>query len=164
VDFQSVSRVINYSYTERADTLKSDFQIVPRPGPDVLVVHTAIADGRGLMPFVNVATSVVSARRHQVPMEFKYDAGGVAKGRKVTLFYDGKNVGEGRVDATQPFIFSADETADDGRETGSTVTTHYNRKTSVFNGTINWVLDLEGDDHDHLISPQERLSIAMMRQ
>jgi arylsulfatase len=98
-------------------------------------------------------------------MEFAYDGGGLAKGGKVTLFYDGKNVGEGRVGATQPFIFSADETADVGRESGSTVTTDYDRKTSTFNGTINWVqIDLEKDDFDHLISAEERLNLAMMRQ
>ena len=71
---------------------------------------------------------------------------------KVTLLCDGKNVGDGRVDATQPFIFSAHETADVGRESGSTVTKDYDRKTSTFNGTIHWVqIDLEGND-DHLIS------------
>jgi arylsulfatase A-like enzyme/uncharacterized protein YcnI len=119
----------------------------------------------GFQTFTTEAKSAVPAGKHQVRMEFKYDGGGVAKGGKVTLFYDGKNVGDGRVDATQPFIFSADETADVGRESGSTVTKDYNRKTSTFNGTINWVqIDLEGDDHDHLISAEERLSIAMMRQ
>jgi arylsulfatase len=98
-------------------------------------------------------------------MEFAYDGGGIAKGGKVTPFYDGKNVGEGRVEYTQPFIFSADETADVGRESGSTVTTDYDRKTSVFNGTVNWVqIDLEKDDQDHLVSPDERFRLAMARQ
>jgi arylsulfatase A-like enzyme len=119
----------------------------------------------GFETFTTEATSAVPAGTHQVRMEFAYDGGGLAKGGKVTLFYDGKNVGEGRVDATQPFIFSADETADVGRESGSTVTTDYDRKTSTFNGTINWVqIDLEKDDFDHLISAEERLSLAMMRQ
>ena len=35
-------------------------------------------------------------------MEFKYDGGGLAKGGDVTLYYDGKAVGKGRVDKTQP--------------------------------------------------------------
>jgi arylsulfatase A-like enzyme len=119
----------------------------------------------GLESYATEATSAVPAGTHQVRMEFKYDGGGVGKGGKVTLFYDGKSVGEGRVDRTEPFIFSADETADVGRESGSTVTTDYDRKTSTFNGTINWVqIDLGKDDHDHLISAEERLSVAMMRQ
>jgi arylsulfatase len=30
---------------------------------------------------------------------------------------------------------------------------------------VNWVrIDLEKDDHDHLISPDERLKVAMARQ
>jgi Sulfatase len=119
----------------------------------------------GFQTFTTEATSAVSAGTHQVRMEFKYDGGGLAKGGGVTLYYDGKNVGEGRVDATQPFIFSADETADVGRESGSTVTPDYDRNTSTFNGTINWVqIDLEKDDFDHLISAEEKLSLAMMRQ
>jgi len=119
----------------------------------------------GLETYTTEATSAVPAGKHQVRLEFAYDGGGLAKGGKVTLFYDGENVGEGRVERTQPFIFSADETADVGRESGSTVTEDYDRHTSVFNGTINWVqVDLEKDDHDHLISAEERLNLAMMRQ
>ena len=37
----------------------------------------------------------------QVRMEFAYDGGGLAKGGDVTLYYDGEQVGQGRVDATQ---------------------------------------------------------------
>ena len=34
-----------------------------------------------------------------------------------------------------------------------------------FSGEVNWVqIDLEDDDHDHLISPEERFKIAMVRQ
>jgi len=37
--------------------------------------------------------------------------------------------------------------------------------TSAFNGKINWVqLDIGIEDHDHLISPEERLRVAMARQ
>ena len=31
-------------------------------------------------------------------MEFAYDGGGLAKGGDVTLYYDGRSVGTGRVD------------------------------------------------------------------
>jgi hypothetical protein len=50
----------------------------------------------------------------QVRMEFAYDGGGMGKGGDVTLYYDGKEVGKGRVDQTQGFIFSTDETTDVG--------------------------------------------------
>ena len=43
-------------------------------------------------------------------MEFEYDGGGLAKGGAVTLFVDGREVGEGRVDQTEAIVFSADET------------------------------------------------------
>ena len=39
------------------------------------------------------------AGKHQVRMEFAYDGGGLAKGGDVTLYFDGKKVGDGRVDA-----------------------------------------------------------------
>ena len=74
---------------------------------------------------------------------------------------------EGRVEHTQPLIFSADETADVGRETGSTVSPDYTSESSRFTGSINWVqIDLGDDaqDADHLISPEERLRIVMTRQ
>ena len=51
--------------------------------------------------------------------------GGLAKGGDVTLFHDGTEVGKGRVEATQPMVFSADETTDIGYESGTTVTPDY---------------------------------------
>jgi arylsulfatase len=98
-------------------------------------------------------------------MEFAYDGGGLAKGGDVTLYYDGQQVGAGRVGATQAMIFSADETTDIGYESGTTVTPEYTARTSRFTGTIHWVqLDVGADDHDHFIDPDERLRIAMARQ
>ncbi len=49
-----------------------------------------------------------------IRFEFAYDGGGFGKGGKATLFVNGKKVGEGRIERTQPMIFSADETADVG--------------------------------------------------
>src|SRR4051794_12427639 len=98
-------------------------------------------------------------------MEFAYDGGGLAKGGDVTLYYDGAAVGTGRVEATQPMIFSADETTDIGYQSGTPVTVDYTAKESRFTGKINWVqLDTGDDDHDHYIDPDERFRIAMARQ
>ena len=44
--------------------------------------------------------------------------GGIGKGGTVRLFVDGKPAGEGRVEQTEPFVFSADETCDIGDEFG----------------------------------------------
>ena len=49
-----------------------------------------------------------------VTLDFVYDGGGAGKGGKATLLVNGKAVAEGRVEKTQPNIFSADETADVG--------------------------------------------------
>jgi arylsulfatase len=98
-------------------------------------------------------------------MEFAYDGGGLAKGGNVTLCYDAKKVGEGRVERTVPMIFSADETTDVGRDTATPVSSDYTRNTSVFNGKIHWVqIDLGKDVHDHFITQEERLNLAMARQ
>jgi arylsulfatase len=107
----------------------------------------------------------IPAGRHQVRMEFAYDGGGLAKGGNVMLYYDGRKVGQGRIEQTVPMQFSADETTDVGHESGTPVSPDYDRKTSAFTGKIHWVqIDLGKDDHDHLISPEERLRLAMLRQ
>jgi arylsulfatase len=107
----------------------------------------------------------IPAGTHQVRMEFKYDGGGLAKGGTVSLFVDGNKDGEGRIDKTVPMIFSADETCDVGKEGGSPVSPDYGPSGNTFSGKINWVqIDLEKDDQDHLISPEERFRIAMARQ
>jgi arylsulfatase len=49
-----------------------------------------------------------------VTLDFTYDGGGLGKGGKATLSVNGRQVAEGRVEKTQPNIFSADETADVG--------------------------------------------------
>ena len=41
-----------------------------------------------------------------------YDGGGLAKGGAVTLYLDGKEVGVGRIERTEPFPFSGDERLD----------------------------------------------------
>ncbi len=119
----------------------------------------------GLHRFTTGSTALLPAGKHQVRMEFAYAGGGLAKGGRVTLYVDGQPVGEGQIPATQPMAFSMDETCDVGRETGSAVSDDYTAETSRFNGTINWIqLDQGADDHDHLISPEERLTVAMARQ
>jgi len=119
----------------------------------------------GVQLFTTESTSQLPSGQHQVRMEFEYAGGGLAKGGKVTLFLDGQAVGNGEVAATQPMLFSGDETCDVGKETGSMVSPDYTTETSKFNGTINWVqLDQGDDDHDHLITPEERLTVAMARQ
>ena len=99
----------------------------------------------GIHEFTIEAESPVPAGTHQVRMEFAYDGGGLAKGGTVTLYTDGTAVGSGRVEATQPMIFSADETTDIGFESGTTVSPEYTAHGSRFSGRIHWVqLDWAG--------------------
>ncbi len=119
----------------------------------------------GIQEFTVAAGLPIPAGRHQVRVEFSYDGGGLGKGGDVNLFHDGAEVGKGRVEATQPMIFSADETTDIGYESGTTVTADYTAHTSRFTGKLHWVqLDVGIDDNDHYIDPEERFRIAMARQ
>jgi arylsulfatase A-like enzyme len=121
----------------------------------------------GLQRFKIKADAAIPPGTHQLRMEFAYDGGGLGKGGSVTLYLDGDQVAEGRVEATVPLIFSADETADVGRDTASPVSDDYNGEASVFTGKVNWVqIDLgdDAEDADHLITADERLRVAMARQ
>jgi arylsulfatase len=121
----------------------------------------------GLQRFKVEGDSAIPPGEHQVRMEFAYDGGGLGKGGMVSLYVDGEPVGTGRVEGTVPMIFSADETADVGSDTASPVSDDYSSEDSVFTGTVKWVqIDLGEDagDADHLISPEERLRVAMARQ
>lgn len=103
---------------------------------------------------------------HQLRMEFAYDGGGFGKGGTVTLYVDGVDVA-GRVDATVPMVFSLDETADVGQDTGTAVSDRYISARSRFTGKIEWVeidVDAAAADEDHLINPEARLHLAMARQ
>ncbi|HJY68010.1 MAG TPA: sulfatase-like hydrolase/transferase, partial [Streptosporangiaceae bacterium] len=121
----------------------------------------------GLHRFKVYGQEPVPAGEHQIRIEFGYDGGGLAKGGSVVLYVDGAKAGEGRVEATQPMIFSADETTDVGTDGGTPVSDDYGPKDSRFTGRIRWVqldIDEAAEDLDHLITPEERLRIAMARQ
>ncbi len=172
----SVVSIKNKSYSITADV------DVPKSGAEgVIVAQGGNTNGwslyakRGKLKycynFFGITVTLVEAAQpipaghHQVRMEFKYDGGGLAKGGGVTLYVDGQSVGQGRVERTVPMVFSADETCDVGKENGSAVSPDYGPTGNGFSGEVNWVqIDLEKDDHDHLISPEERFTIAMARQ
>jgi arylsulfatase A-like enzyme len=112
-------------------------------------------------------TQAIPPGKHQVRMEFAYDGGGLAKGGTVSLFIDGQKVGEGRVDMTEPFGFSADETCDVGMEAGSPVSPDYGPRGNAFSGEVNWVeidVDKEALDQDHFLTGAERFRVAMALQ
>jgi len=121
----------------------------------------------GLELFKVHGAEAVEAGEHQVRVEFDYDGGGVGKGGSVTVYVDGESVGTGRVDATVPGVFSADETTDIGTDTATGVTDDLEHDNVTFTGTVKWVqIDLgdAAEDFDHLITAEERFRIAMARQ
>jgi arylsulfatase A-like enzyme len=121
----------------------------------------------GLRRFKIYGDAAIPAGDHEIRMEFAYDGGGLGKGGTAKLFLDGSPVGEGRLDATVPMIFSGDETTDLGQDTGTPVTDDFGSAGRAFTGKIDWVqidIDEAAEDLDHLITPEERLRIAMARQ
>ena len=117
----------------------------------------------GLERYYVEGTKPIPPGDHQVRLEFAYDGGGLGKGGTATLFIDGEPAGEGRIEQTEAFLFSADETLDVGNEYGSPVTDDYD--TRPFNGKVHWVeIDVGLDDHNHLIKPEDRLNLAMAIQ
>ena len=121
----------------------------------------------GIQRFKIYGEQAIPAGEHQVRMEFAYDGGGLAKGGTVTLYVDGEKAGEGRVAGTVPMVFSADETCDVGSDSGTPVTDDLEGGETKFSGRVRWVqidIDEAAEDLDHLITPEERLRIAMARQ
>jgi arylsulfatase len=121
----------------------------------------------GLQRFKVYGEEPLAAGEHQVRVEFKYDGGGLGKGGDVTLYVDGEKVGDGRVEMTVPMLFSADETTDVGSDSATPVSDDHGPRETEFTGRIDWVqldIDESAEDLDHLITPEERLRVAMARQ
>ena len=121
----------------------------------------------GVQQFKVYGKSELEPGDRQVRMEFAYDGGGLAKGGTATLFVDGTQVGQGRIDATVPMIFSGDETTDVGSDLHTPVSDDYGPHDNHFNGRIEWVqVDLgdDAEDADHYITDEERLRVAMSIQ
>jgi arylsulfatase len=71
-----------------------------------------------------------------IRFEFAYDGGKPGSGGKGTITIDGKKAAEGRIDHTNAFVFSADETADVGEDDATPVTEDYKERDNKFTGKI----------------------------
>ena len=71
--------------------------------------------------------------------EFKYDGDGLGKGGVGTLFVNGEEVAEGKIDTTQGIMFSADEGADVGQDGETPVSDDYKEGDNKFTGKIDKV-------------------------
>ena len=106
---------------------------------------------------------------HQVRMEFAYDGGGLAKGGTVTLYVDGDEGRRGprRGDRADDLLRRRDRRRRHATPASPGQRRLHAATSSVFTGTVNWVqIDLgeDAEDADHLITPEERLRVAMARQ
>jgi arylsulfatase len=121
----------------------------------------------GLQRFKLYGDDPIPSGEHQVRLEFAYDGGGLGKGGTASLYLDGEKVGDVRVDATVPMLFSGDETTDLGFDSATPVTDDFGTQATAFTGRVEWVqIDLgdDAEDADHLITADERLRVAMARQ
>ncbi len=171
----SILNLHNKSYSITADC------VFPQQAEGVIVALGGLVGGwsvyakKGLLKycynFFGMTQSFVESTkalpdgRHQVRVDFAYDGDGPAKGGTITLFLDDEAVGSGRIEQTQPAIFSADETCDIGTEYGSLVTRDYSQR--EFTGTVNWVELAIGEDAErakHYIATEDRLRLAIALQ
>jgi arylsulfatase len=90
----------------------------------------------GLERFIVAASQAVPAGEATIRFDFAYDGGGLGKGGLGTIYVNDKKVGEGRIERTQPMIFSADETADVGEDDATPVTEDYKAYDNKFTGKI----------------------------
>lgn len=92
-----------------------------------------------LKHFTVKSSKPLKAGKSTVKMDFTYDGGGLGKGGIVTLFVNDEQVAQGRIEQTQAFVFSADETADVGMDDATPVTEDYKERDNAFTGLINKV-------------------------
>jgi arylsulfatase len=95
----------------------------------------------GLERYTIKSPVAIEADKANIKLVFEYDGGGIGKGGTATLYIDGKKVAEGRVEKTQPAVFSADETADVGVDDATQVIEELfvDREESEFTGHVDSV-------------------------
>ncbi len=91
----------------------------------------------GLQSYNVVSAQALKPGKHTIVYDFKYDGGGRGKGGIGTITIDGTKAGEGRIDKTQPGIFSVDDLADVGDDEGTWVANY--GTSAKFNGKLNKV-------------------------
>jgi arylsulfatase len=91
----------------------------------------------GMEQYTVSASVPLKPGSHEVKFDFAYDGEGIGKGGTGTLYIDGQQVGQGRIERTQSGIFSADETADVGIDLATPVVERIGAEhKSKFNGRI----------------------------
>ena len=101
----------------------------------------------GLREYTVQSNSAITNPNAEIKLEFAYDGGGTGKGGTAKIYVDGALVAEGRIDKTQPAVFSADETADVGKDDATQVADKVfeDVEDSEFSGEIKTVTISIGD-------------------
>lgn len=96
----------------------------------------------GLERFVISTNEALEAGKHTITFTFKYDGGGNGKGGDAMIEVSNGTKGSGRIDKTQPNMFSADETADVGLDNQTPVALGigYGPEETTFSGKIEKVV------------------------
>jgi arylsulfatase A-like enzyme len=81
-----------------------------------------------------ISSQALKPGNYQLVYDFRYDGGGPGKGGIGTITVNNKRVAEGRIEKTQPGIFSVDDLADVGVDDGTQVADY--GVSSKFNGKI----------------------------
>jgi arylsulfatase A-like enzyme len=89
----------------------------------------------GLQETTITGSAPLPSGKATIVMDFEYE-GGRGKGGNVTLSVNGKQVGTGRIERTEPNAFSADDLADVGIDEGTPVSKAYNELGNKFTGRI----------------------------
>jgi len=83
----------------------------------------------------------LTAGKHTIHVDIKYDGPGMGKSATGTLSVDGQQVAQSKVERTIPLRFSLDETMDVGEDTGTPVVEDYTDKMPFkFTGVLNKVV------------------------
>jgi len=90
----------------------------------------------GLQEYKVAAPRALAPGKATIRMNFDYDGGGAGKGGLATILVNGEKAASGRIERTQPAIFSADETADVGLDGATPVTADYKQYDNTFTGRI----------------------------
>ena len=101
-------------------------------GGKVSYVHNWVGKER----YTITAQQPLPPGKATIRYEFAYDGGEPGSGGTGKIAVNGKQVAEGRIENTTPFVFSADETTDVGVDEATPVTEDYKERDNEFTGKI----------------------------
>ena len=151
-----MSENIFINIKNKSKTITADVEVSSKGGNGTIIAQGGrfggwslyVLDGKpaydynfiGMQRFTIASSHPLPEGKSTIKFDFDYDGNGLGKGGTGRLYINGEQVGEGRIDRTQPMVFSADETADVGMDLATPVVeTIGSEKKSHFTGQITQV-------------------------